>query len=63
MITNYLIYLNILSKEKRIELILIMLAFFLILLTVCFLLELTKLKFIDKNKINKNSSFKNINKS
>ena len=59
MFTNYLIYLNTLSKEKKIEQILIILVFFLILLTICFLL---KLKFIDKNK-NKKSLFKNIDKN
>lgn len=50
MITNYLIYLIHLPKEERIKQILIMLAFFLLLLTICGILKLLKVKFLDENK-------------
>lgn len=50
MITNYLIYLMSLPKEERIKQILIMLAFFLLLLSICGLLKLLKTKFLDENK-------------
>lgn len=50
MVTNYLIYLINLPKEERIKQILIMLAFFLLLLTICGILKLLKVKFLDENK-------------
>ena len=50
MISNYLIYLSTLPKEEKLEQILIVLAFFLILFAVCCFLEFFKFKFKDENK-------------
>lgn len=50
MISNYLIYLNTLPQNEKFEQILIILAFFLILFSVCFFLEFLKLKFTDETK-------------
>ena len=50
MISNYLIYLNTLPKNEKFEQILIILAFFLILFSICCFLEFLKLKFTDETK-------------
>ena len=60
MITNYLIYLNTLSKEAKFEQFFMILAFFLIILAICGILKFLKTKFIDENK---NSLFQKFLKS
>lgn len=50
MITNYLIFLMNLPKDERIKQLLIMLAFFLLLVTICGVLKLLKTKFFDESK-------------
>lgn len=50
MITNYLIYLMTLQKEDQIKQFLILLAFFTILISICFILKFLKLKFLDETK-------------
>lgn len=50
MISNYFIYLSTLQKDEKLKQILIILAFFLILFTICCFLEFLKLKFKDKTK-------------
>lgn len=50
MITNYLIYLNVLPEEERTKQILIMFLFLLFLLIVCGFLKFLKSKFMDENK-------------
>lgn len=50
MISNYFIYLSALPKDEKLKQILIILAFFLILFSICCFLEFLKLKFIDETK-------------
>ena len=50
MITNYLIYLLNLPKEKQVKQILILLAFFTTLLVIGIFLKFLKIKFLDENK-------------
>ena len=50
MFSNYLIYLYTLPKEEKIEQILLLLAFFAVLLAICGLLTFIKLKFLNDNK-------------
>ena len=52
MFTNYFIYLNTISKEEQIKQILILLASFAILLSICGILKFIKWKFINKTKNN-----------
>lgn len=50
MITNYLIYLATLPKEKQIEQIFMILAFLFLILAIFCILIFLKFKFINKNK-------------
>lgn len=50
MITNYLIYLITLPKDDQVKQIVILLAFFTFLITICFILKFLKIKFLNKNK-------------
>lgn len=50
MITNYFIYLMNLPKEEQVKQILILLAFFTILIVFCLFLKFLKLKFLDETK-------------
>ena len=50
MISNYFIYLSTLPKDEKLKQILIILAFFFILFSICCFLEFLKFKFIDETK-------------
>ena len=50
MISNYFIYLSTLPKDEKLKQILIILAFLLILFSICCFLEFLKLKFTDTTK-------------
>lgn len=50
MIANYFIYLINLPKEEQVKQIFILLAFFSILIVICFVLKFLKLRFLDETK-------------
>ena len=50
MITNYLIYLISLPKNEQLKQIIILLVFFTILISICFILKFLKIKFLNENK-------------